>query len=194
MNKLISSNFEGFYDFTTRIQLPGSQDMVMFRGQDHSFWHDDPTQDNMKERYDRRIERFGRIDAQQQPVLFVRSCAASSELAECATLSRLLIEKFGRLAHLLLVIDFQGDDACGACVVDNMPNVMLHFLDTTKENATAPYGKAVITALDWVIQRPVAIHRMATLEVAVSIVKPTAWGLHGTGAVVAFDSAIKEFE
>jgi hypothetical protein len=192
---LISTNFRDFYKFSTRqeCRAPGDEHpMIMFRGTDHSFWHDDPTDGAMKERYDRRIERFGRVgsQAQQHGVLFVRSAAESGELRRAGELSNLLVQKFGPHATLLFIVDFQGDDALGSCIVKDYPNLMIHFNDTTKCNSAAPYGKAITTALDWVVGRGVSAGQLPTLQDALSIVKPTDWGMYGQGGVIAFDSAI----
>jgi len=192
---LISSNFEGFYEFSHREEIfEKGQDkpMVMFRSKDHSFWHDDPTHDAMRERYDRRIERFERVGstAQHQGVLFVRSAADSNELAQAGALSRLLVQKYGQFATLLFIVDFQGEDALGACIVKSEPNLMVHFLDTTKQDSAAPYGTAITTALDWLVGRSVAAGQLESIAEAMTWVKPTNWGLYGQGGVVAFDSAL----
>ena len=54
--------------------------MTTYRSYYHSFWHDDPTDPGMHERYLRRIKRFNGIDASVKPVLFVRTIPSTLEL------------------------------------------------------------------------------------------------------------------
>ncbi|CAJ1395983.1 unnamed protein product [Effrenium voratum] len=73
------TNFNGFFEFTSKKVVPGCQ-MTTYRDYFHSFWHDDPTDPGMHERYKRRIKRFNSIDARSEAVLFVRTIPSTSEL------------------------------------------------------------------------------------------------------------------
>jgi hypothetical protein len=104
----LTTDFEGFYDFLTQKPVPGCTAMTMYRSHHHSFWHDDPTDPGMHERYERRFQRFRDIDASSRPVLFVRVAAdAQAELAGAPDLAAELAARFGPRAALLLVLNFQ---------------------------------------------------------------------------------------
>ncbi|CAE8619485.1 unnamed protein product, partial [Polarella glacialis] len=54
----LRTDFGGFFDYVTKQKVPGCQAMVMYRGHLHSFWHDDPDDPTMQEKYRRRIKRL----------------------------------------------------------------------------------------------------------------------------------------
>merc|ERR1711879_773514 len=100
--------------------------MVMYRGCLHSFWHDNPTEPSMREKYQRRIARFNRIDAASQPVLFVRIAATTDELLRAQELLGELQKRFGEQAHLLLGLNFQ-EAVSGAAFVEGHPKLMIYY-------------------------------------------------------------------
>merc|ERR1740130_1539777 len=108
----MQNDFDGFFKYDTRMAVPGTgkesgKQMIMHRSFYHSFWHDDLQDDETFAKYRRRMDRFKAIDARSSPVLFVRSVPASDELRHTDKLYKELIERFGRCARLLLIIDFQ---------------------------------------------------------------------------------------
>ncbi|CAE7573462.1 unnamed protein product, partial [Symbiodinium sp. CCMP2456] len=105
--RLLRSNFEGFYEFVTQMRVPDTGHMVMFRGYYHSFWHDDPTEPMMHERYNRRIARLWDIDSEVRPVLFVRSIVSNEEVLQIPELMQQLRQHFGQHARLLMVLESQ---------------------------------------------------------------------------------------
>ncbi|CAK0888409.1 unnamed protein product, partial [Prorocentrum cordatum] len=123
----IRSDFSGFFDFVTKLPVPGCNRMVMYRDRLHSFWHDDPEDPAMREKYARRIERFNQLDARVRPVLFVRSAAATEELLRAAELVEVLVARFGKEARLLLILNFQ-DATAGPAFVKGVPNLMVYYL------------------------------------------------------------------
>eukprot|EP00913_Durusdinium_trenchii_P023897 g22442.t1 len=129
------SNYNGFFEFTSKKVVPGCQ-MTTYRSYYHSFWHDDPTDPGMHERYKRRIKRFNEIDAESKPVLFVRTIPTTEELENVPALMDLLIKRHGKQAFLLLIIDFQ-KTAQGAAVVEGIDNIMVHFLSGSKHPKAA---------------------------------------------------------
>ncbi|CAE7658640.1 ACP5 [Symbiodinium necroappetens] len=74
-----STGWNGFFEFNSKKVVPGVS-MTTYRSYYHSFWHDDPTDPGMHERYQRRISRFNNIDATSKPVLFVRTVPTTQEL------------------------------------------------------------------------------------------------------------------
>lgn len=187
---LMRNDFEGFFDFTTKKPVPGSQ-MTMFRGYHHSFWHDNPTESSMRERYTRRIQRWKEIDGSRFPVLFVRAAGVlPDELENAPELLRELQDRFGEHCSLLLVLDFQ--HTCkGAAIVEGHPNLFLYFLggDAHADGDFAPYSGPVKMALDWVVGRPVEAMSFPSLEAAVDVTDVSTWGLAGLGGLDAFEAA-----
>merc|ERR1719162_2023565 len=59
----MTTHFTDFFNFTTRhvVDLEDGNHMVMFRSEEFSFWHDDPTVGGMQERYRRRFARFNSL-------------------------------------------------------------------------------------------------------------------------------------
>merc|ERR1712232_1452296 len=57
----LRSDFDGFFEWSSTASGGGA--ITMYRSQYHSFWHDDPNDAGMRERYTRRIKRFWEIDA-----------------------------------------------------------------------------------------------------------------------------------
>lgn len=189
--KLLRSDFDGFYSFTTAIPVPGCTGMTCFRGPLHSFWHDNPTEPSMVEKYTRRIARFKEINAQTEPVLFVRVASQSDELPRAPELLR-EVERFGPCAKLLMILNFQ--EACeGPCLVWNYDNLMLYFLPPTAHSRSGgtfnqPYVKPVLNALDWVVGRQVPkLKQFPNLQAAQQVLTHNTWGKFGLGNLWAFE-------
>jgi len=191
----IRNDFEGFYDFVTRAPVPDAGNMVMFRNHNHSFWHDDPTDPCMRERYDRRFRRFFAIDTTDNPTLFVRAAATSSELEYAGELAQELQSRFGLGAHLLMMLDFQVR-AEGPGIVEGIPNLLVYYLssDIHTDSAGAPYTTPVLAGLDWVAGRPIKAMKFPGLEQVIACADETEWGLNGLGGHLAFEDAQDESE
>lgn len=185
----LREDFDGFFDFVTKKPVPNTGAMVMYRGYHHSFWHDDPTDPAMHERYGRRLVRFKSIDAHTVPVLFVRACATRDDLEHAVELLEELQSRFGKFASLLLLMDFQ-KTALGASLVRGHSNLMLNFLscDIHDSSSAAPYGDFVKVALDWLMGRPISARVFESMDIAIRCCDPTVWGLEGLGGLDAFES------
>eukprot|EP00403_Amphidinium_massartii_P032899 CAMPEP_0178438670 /NCGR_PEP_ID=MMETSP0689_2-20121128/35720_1 /TAXON_ID=160604 /ORGANISM="Amphidinium massartii, Strain CS-259" /LENGTH=403 /DNA_ID=CAMNT_0020061095 /DNA_START=54 /DNA_END=1265 /DNA_ORIENTATION=- len=173
------NDFEGFYDFCSTDPVPGSH-MVVYRNYNHSFWHDDPRDPQMKEKYARRIQRFQTINASSRPVLFVRVMATTDEIPRLMELASELQSRFGPQARLLCVANMQ-HTMVGPALVDSCPGLMLHYLHSNAYAAgldagEATYGKAVQAALDWIVGRPVNVQRFPNLAVAHAAATPANVG------------------
>lgn len=167
------TDFESFFDYTTRSCAQG---MVMYRSAYHSFWHDNPDDAGMRERYARRIQRFQAIDASQSPVLFVRAANGSEELALAEELLRELKSRFGPKAFLLYIIDYQCATT-GAGAVRGLDGLMLYFhRGPDRQPPTAPYKKPVAEALRWAAGQGIAATEFASLAGAVKACDYTRWG------------------
>lgn len=186
--KFIRTDFEGFFDFKTRQEVPNTEKMVMYRNSHHSFWHDDPRSPVMQERYRRRFRRFDSIDANTTAVLFVRSAVSSDEVARVDELYDALRSRFGNQACLLLMVDFQSS-ATGAATLQGRDNLLVHFVpaDVHTDSGGAPYEVPVLSALDWVVGRPIVARPFPDLDTMLKFTDSTKWGLAGLGGLAAFE-------
>jgi hypothetical protein len=146
----IQTDFEGYFDYVTKKQVPNSH-MVMYRSALHSFWHDNPDAPEMREKYERRIKRFSGFHNSPTPLLFVRAISSPSELERAEELLSTLRDKFGELACLLLIADFQ-KTALGPIMVDDCEDLLVYFLGKEERGPVgemAPYSKPVELAIKW---------------------------------------------
>lgn len=186
----ISKDFEGFFSTANsyiKYTDENGAEWSAFRSPTHSFWHDDPFVPAMRERYTRRIKRLFSTDARTNPVLFVRSVAQTSEISLTGELLELLLQKFGSQSKLLLMVDFQGADAAGPCLVNGLDNLLIYFFDTaSKKSRTAPYAEPLDLALNWVIGQQINARKLPDLAAAAALAVPSTWGMYGAGGVPAF--------
>eukprot|EP00927_Polykrikos_kofoidii_P000755 TRINITY_DN1028_c0_g1_i1.p1 TRINITY_DN1028_c0_g1~~TRINITY_DN1028_c0_g1_i1.p1 ORF type:complete len:508 (+),score=64.60 TRINITY_DN1028_c0_g1_i1:108-1526(+) len=180
------SDFDGFFDYAT--VKPGCGNMTMYRSQFHSFWHDNPDDPNMREKYARRIDRFKKIDASSQPVLFVRAVASTDELADAEEFVQELHGRFGELAYLLLIIDFQYKQQGLALVNSVRGNLLLyHHRAEDREPAVAPYMKPIEEALLWVVGANSSVTQFVDMREAIDHTDKTDWGLNASGGEPSFE-------
>jgi hypothetical protein len=188
------SDFQGFYDYTTVKAGCGrteeSPGMTMFRSKYHSFWHDNPDDEGMREKYTRRIARFQGIDAREKPVLFVRAANSTDELCLAAEVAGELARRFGSRAQLLLIVDFQ-HLVTGPISVEELPdNLLIYFhKKEDREPAFAPYMKPVKEGLLWAAgcSQAQAATRFGSLKDLVKVTSPEDWGYRAHGDVDAFE-------
>lgn len=191
----LRNNFADFFDFMTKKSVPGCN-MTTYRHYYHSFWHDDPTDPGMLERYKRRIQRFQSIDARTKQVLFVRCLASTDEIQAVPDLLEALMENFGPHAYLLFIIDFQLT-ACGPALVAGYPNLMVYYsrgeehVGEDGETPVPPYAKAVLTAQDWLVGRTIAAMQFVSMEKIIECADETHWGLGGLGGLLAFEESLQ---
>lgn len=188
----LRTDFEGFFDFVTKQQVPGCH-MTMYRGPLHSFWHDDPTDPSMHERYGRRIKRFLELGASSQPVLFVRVAAdAALELAHALELARELAMRFGALAKLLLILNFQ--DASGHFLLEGCKNAMVSCLPASvhrREDPAfrAPFAAPVLAGLAWAAgcSPDAGEWPVRTVDEARQLIRADTSGCMGLGGLRSFE-------
>mmetsp|Transcript_58774 Transcript_58774/g.137214 ORF Transcript_58774/g.137214 Transcript_58774/m.137214 type:complete len:327 (+) Transcript_58774:87-1067(+) len=152
----IRSDFAGFFNYVSGpISIPG-QTCVLYRGYQHSFWHDNPTDPAMVSKYERRMDRFNSIDGDARKVLFVRAVCDTKEVARAPELLHELKEAFGRQCMLLMVMDFQ-HRMHGPVQTPAHPDILWYWNppEAHKDSANV-YVKPVLQALDWVVGRPVS--------------------------------------
>jgi len=189
--QLLRSDFDGFFHFDTELPVPNSGGMVCYRGKLHSFWHDDPTDPSMHERYNRRIARFNSIDAHSGLVLFVRVAGDTGELHRAPELLNELKTRFGDGARLLMVLNFQ-QKSTGPAEVRGHEGLLLNLLASEAHTRSSssfgqPYAEAVRIALDWVVGREVGARCYDSLEAMAKDVTPDNWGKSGLGGLRAYE-------
>jgi len=189
----LEHDFEGFFDFTVKKPVPNCN-MTVYQSRFHSFWHDDPTDPGMIERYTRRIDRFNRIDASAQPVLFVRCVPTTDELADVPELLAVLRQRHGKYACLLCIIDLQMTTK-GAAIVEGIDNLLVYYLSgdnhVSEDGVTPapPYSKPVQCALDWIIGKPIQAMQFTNMENIAACADETHWHLSAVGGINAFETS-----
>lgn len=190
----LRNDFDGFFDFVTQQRVPDTGLMVMFRGYYHSFWHDDPTDPSMHERYKRRIARLAEMKSDEGPqLLFVRSNVSHEEVLQVPELMKLLRTRFGKSCRLLLILENQ-QEFLGPALVDEDDHVMLHYLsiDVHKKSHpdnTMPYARPVECALEWCGRKPFTCRRIETFREGFELAAPYPGGERGLGGLPAFEAS-----
>jgi len=186
----LRNDFAGFFEFRSKVDVPGCS-MTCFRGPLHSFWHDDPTEPSMREKYTRRIDRLMSIRADEKPVLFVRAAGHNDELLRASELMGELERTFGKQSRLLLILDFQKDPH-GPFTVTGIPNLLLYLFcrEAHDTSGMGPYRDAVLCGLDWAVGRPVAQGSFPSMEAAMQVTQPTRFGDTGLGGLPAFEDVV----
>jgi len=181
------NDFAGFYDFTTRESVPGIKDMIMYRDRLHSFWHDNPEDSNMMERYKRRCARFQSIDAENKMVLFVRAAVVKSEVRRAGEVLKELRDRFGPYAHLLLMLSHQ-ERASGLATVEGHDGLMLFFLPRgAHKGGYTVYADPIATALARLTGRPSKVIKFPNLGYVEEVATEIRAGLDGLGGLRAFE-------
>jgi len=195
----LRTDFSGFFDYVTKLPARPGHEMTIFRGAHHAFWHDDPTDPGMHERYNRRIVRFKEINASSQrgggPVLFVRVAGHTRELEQLPELLQELHSRFGDLARLLLILNFQRANL-GPALVTGHERLMVWLLSEDAHKRTSasfgqPYTEPVRGALEWAVGRPVQAGEYQSLEALSKFVRPNEWGESGLGNMPAFEAKLQ---
>lgn len=184
----LTRDFQGFFDYGTRIEKKAGGKPI-FRGYHHAFWHDDPDDPFMRERYTRRFSRFQSIDGSAGQVLFVRAVASTDEVPRAVEVLQLLQERFGQHVYLLLIIDFQ-KRVQGASLVDGHPNLIIYSLggDAHNDSDSAPYCKPVEMALNMLLHRKVTVRHWRSLIALLCLLDPTSFGLYDPDRRPAFET------
>jgi len=165
----MASDFENFFDYTTRRPVPDSK-MVMYRSHLHSFWHDVPDSDEVKEKYRRRINRFNELGQRGKQLVFVRSIVCAQEIARADELLSALRSRFGESACLVLISDWQKEFS-GPFMVEGHEDLLVYFQEG--KGVQAPYVQAVEFALKWVSGDPVETQCVSDLENLSSLMDDT---------------------
>jgi len=181
------NDFGDFFDYVT--MKPDCGGMTMYRSRYHSFWHDNPDDDGMRERYGRRIDRFENLfSITSQPVLFVRVVASTDELQLVEELLDEVTQRFGDHAHLLVILDFQMRISGPAIVLGTRGKMMLYYhAAEDREPAHAPYQKPVKVGLQWAAGKAVNCTTFGTMRDAIEMADKNAWGYTAHGGVRSFE-------
>jgi len=155
--RYLRDDFAGFFEYDTRLPVPGAVPLTMYRDYYHSFWHDSPEDPKDQDKYRRRMERFkklGQLKKGGQGLIFVRSTAHSAEATKTDELLQELITTFGPGIRLLQIVDFQRSHRGPARVLDR-PNLLVYFLASEHhlEPRGAPYADPLNAAVEWATGR-----------------------------------------
>lgn len=186
----LRTDFDNFFKFNLRQPAPGCG-MVMYRHQWHSFWHDDPSEASMQERYKRRINRLMSTDG-SKPMLFVRTCASTNEFARAEELLEELTKHFGNEVRLLFIFNFQKNSQ--TVLLRHAPRLMFHLLSGDVHmmghpQRDAPYAPATLAALNWTVGRTVEATTIDSLNDIQALITPNHWGNDGAGGLQCFEES-----
>lgn len=111
VHDFVCNNFASYFSVASQCSVG---QLKVYRSVRHSFWHDDITQVEVREKIQRRIDRFRLLCDQPRDLLFLRSCATTDELAQVEQLYSALLAQFGatpmfpyRRVLLAVVVDGQ---------------------------------------------------------------------------------------
>eukprot|EP00933_Yihiella_yeosuensis_P041686 TRINITY_DN36087_c0_g1_i1.p1 TRINITY_DN36087_c0_g1~~TRINITY_DN36087_c0_g1_i1.p1 ORF type:complete len:465 (-),score=45.82 TRINITY_DN36087_c0_g1_i1:290-1684(-) len=197
--QLLRSHFSGFYNYCKKIPPVPGHKMTVYRGHLHSFWHDNPDEESMRERYDRRIERLYGLgknssdaSTESRPLLFVRTVASTDEARRSQELLETLQEIFGNEVRLLIILPWQ-KKLHGPVSIENMPNLLVYcaapdIYDAESQPVKgAPYSEAVKLGLDWAVGRDFERETFSSLEQLQPNIHRSDWGYTGLGGISAFE-------
>ncbi|CAK0894615.1 unnamed protein product, partial [Prorocentrum cordatum] len=127
--EFIQTDFGTFYDgLSGPIEVPCTN-LLAFRGNGHSFWHDDIRQPETKCKLQRRIDRLFEIGQTSATTLFVRALATTDELSHVDALHAELLRRFGSDGNRMFLLAIvcrqkrtvgpmvRGKDVCRVCLV-----------------------------------------------------------------------------
>jgi len=182
------TEFRDFFEYVT-VKEKFNGNMTMYRSKYHAFWHDNPNEESMREKYHRRIERFNSINATDQPVLFVRAVNSTDEILLAQELLAELTSRFGFKVHLLLVIDFQLKMHGPAMVEGVSGNLLLYYhRNEDRVPGHAPYLMPVKVGLDWATGKPIHAIHFESLQAALAAANETHWGYNAVPGIPAFEN------
>jgi len=195
---MLTTRFDGFYDYVSKLPVPGFEPMTIYRSHLHSFWHDNPDESSMREKYERRIARMygmagkSEMDAgSSKKLLFVRVAASTQELSRSEELLQLLVGLFGSEVRLLLILNWQ-TMLQGPAMVADLPHLLVYFADGSIHDKSkqdiqgAPYAAAVKLGLDWSVDRSIEAASWSLSELQAQTDR-NYWGYTGMGGLAAFE-------
>jgi hypothetical protein len=182
----LNTDFQGFFDFnTTDSSNVGGVSFTVYRTAMHSWWHDDPTDLATREKLQRRIERFKAMQATTSPILFARLAVSTDELPKVGNLMQALIQRFGAMSRLLVIVIGQSENMTGPHMVSGMPNLMIYLMPLAGgKNA---YCEPISAAKLWIAGQatnPRCIQNLANIPGLL----PANFGYFGMGGLPAFDN------
>mmetsp|Transcript_60425 Transcript_60425/g.112213 ORF Transcript_60425/g.112213 Transcript_60425/m.112213 type:complete len:417 (-) Transcript_60425:64-1314(-) len=132
----LTNGFAGFFSVASQCQIK-SANLRVYRSHQHSFWHDDISQTEVREKLLRRIDRFRALQKDSsKDVLFIRSCASTDELSEVEQLYMTLQSWLGVTRRVLLVIIIDGQEQhVGPFFLEGLPGVVLYGQPIAGEDA-----------------------------------------------------------
>ncbi|OLP82299.1 hypothetical protein AK812_SmicGene37065 [Symbiodinium microadriaticum] len=131
VERFLKTGFSEFFCVARKLEIESAA-LTVHRGEYHSFWHDDVSQAVVREKLRRRILRFldlaNGFRDQSRDVLFLRSCACSSELHQVEDLYAALTQ-------------------CFTSAQENSPRVLLAIIVDGQVQRQGPIGHASLPGL-----------------------------------------------
>lgn len=161
VRSLVDGNFEGFFSVASCCRVEGTG-LRVHRAARHSFWHDDVSEAQTREKLRRRLDRFRALCEEKRDLLLIRICATTDEAEELAALYETLSGRLGapgtarRRVLLAAVVDGQPGFE-GPLRVPGWPAVSA-FLQPRADEAVAleglAYRRAIAAAVDVALDAP----------------------------------------
>lgn len=153
----LSNDFRDFFEYTSEQEVANTG-VHLYRSQHHCFFHDDISQDVVREKLQRRISRLlalreETIQGATKDLLFVRTCASTEDLLGVDDLYKTLLEEFGgardgpQCRRVLLVVVIDGQNVFrGPILHERIPSIMF-YMQPFDDTAMTPDGQAYCWAI-----------------------------------------------
>eukprot|EP00746_Dinoflagellata_sp_MGD_P161514 gnl/MRDRNA2_/MRDRNA2_88695_c0_seq1.p1 gnl/MRDRNA2_/MRDRNA2_88695_c0~~gnl/MRDRNA2_/MRDRNA2_88695_c0_seq1.p1 ORF type:complete len:530 (+),score=76.62 gnl/MRDRNA2_/MRDRNA2_88695_c0_seq1:99-1592(+) len=145
----LKSDFDGFFRVNRRLQIMMTDSglkMLVFRSQNHSFWHDNIELAADREKLWRRVRRFmslsdtGGGDSQQRTLLFVRSLAGTQEISLVETLYEVLKDQFGKNGRKVVLLVIIENQAKVGPILHQRQDGIIFWVQPTFQGSLSPDG------------------------------------------------------
>eukprot|EP00971_Amphidinium_carterae_P267439 5304822-Amphidinium_carterae.1 len=152
----LQNDFAGFFSVASQCRVQ-SAGLRVYRSKQHSFWHDDISQAEVREKLLRRVDRFRALRSDScKDLLCIRSAASTDELSEVENLHSALQSWFGLTRRVLLVVIIDGQEKhIGPFFVEGLPSVVLYgqpIADETAMMEGRAFETVVSSSLDLALQ------------------------------------------
>mmetsp|Transcript_22362 Transcript_22362/g.35459 ORF Transcript_22362/g.35459 Transcript_22362/m.35459 type:complete len:413 (+) Transcript_22362:75-1313(+) len=154
----LNNNFEDFFKVASRTQVK-SANLTVHRSERHSFWHDDVSKADVREKLRRRIDRFVALREESKDLLFVRSAACTAEIADTEDLYSTLVSFFGagQRRRILLVVIVTGQDKFEGPIMHTTRPGVIFFLQPVASESEMLEGRAFSLAVTAAVETALAV-------------------------------------
>jgi hypothetical protein len=200
--EFLQTDFSTLYDgLSGPIAVPCTN-LLAFRGDGHSFWHDDIRQPETKSKLQRRIDRLLGIGQTSSTTLFVRALATTDELSQVDALHAELVRRFGSDVNrvFLLAIVCRQERTVGPMVASSSPGLLLYCLSGKVHDKEGGEPAPFCEPISWALQHiggescrgPRGIPSAAFL-LEQDLVDLDTMGLEGMNGIASFETPSGDF-